>query len=176
MVPKHRKFLTYLNGHPDQVHIQRSLISRNVIRRNFIQVRRTICILNYSQLGTRRASGELTAIFIEFSFGHGTRSIKEEYGIPGPGAYKHSEEVSHGSLNQCQFLPPRYVTKNTTYKYSPPTQIMQSNPHAYNVKDVQRGPKYSFGSKSGNMPNARRSLPAHLKRLLSSTPGPGDYE
>ena len=26
------------------------------------------------------------------------------------------------------------------------------------------------------MLNARRSLPAHLKRLISSTPGPGDYE
>ena len=131
---------------------------------------------NYSQLGTRRASGELTVIFIEFSFGNGTRSIQKDYGIPGPGAYKHQEEVSYGSLNLYQFLPPRSITKNTTYKYSPPTKIMQSNPHAYNVKDVYGGPKYSFGSKSGNMLNARRSLPAHLKRLLSSTPGPGDYE
>jgi hypothetical protein len=53
---------------------------------------------------------------------------------------------------------------------------MQSNPHAYNVKDVYGGPKYSFGARSGSMINARRSMPAHLKRLLSSTPGPGDYE
>jgi len=57
---------------------------------------------------------------------------------------------------------------------------MASNPHAYNVKDVYGGAKYSFGSKTGTESTgdilARRSVPSHLKRLESKTPGPGDYE
>jgi hypothetical protein len=51
----------------------------------------------------QKGYGYANSYLTKFRFGNGTRTIQKEYGTPGPGAYKHNEDVSNNGFTFLSF-------------------------------------------------------------------------